>query len=51
MRDGVDWTEKDVIRYDYQIMDDAYWLCEKAGYKIVIKSKSGEIEEDQEINK
>ncbi len=28
---------KDVIKYDYQLMDDAYWLLTKCGYKIVHK--------------
>lgn len=26
---------KDVIKYDYQLLDDAYWLLSKNGYKIV----------------
>ncbi|HIT50349.1 MAG TPA: hypothetical protein IAD46_04920, partial [Candidatus Pelethenecus faecipullorum] len=26
---------KDVIKYDYQLLDDAYWLLTKNGYKIV----------------
>lgn len=29
--------ECDVIKYDYQIMDDAFWLLDKNGYKIVRK--------------
>ena len=28
-RDGVSENETDVIKYDYQIMDDAMWLLEK----------------------
>ena len=28
---------KDVIKYDYQIMDDAHWLLTKCGYKIIRK--------------
>ena len=27
----------DVIKYDYQLMDDAYWLLTRNGYKIVHK--------------
>ena len=27
--------KKDVIKYDYQLMDDAYWLLAHNGYKIV----------------
>ena len=27
----------DVIRYDFQLMDDAVWLLESCGYKIVEK--------------
>lgn len=34
-RDGVSEEEKDVIKYDYQIMDDAYWLLTANGFKIV----------------
>ena len=29
----------DVIKYDYQLMDDAWWLLDKNGYKIVKKKK------------
>lgn len=31
--------ETDVIRYDYQIMDDLVWLLHKNGYKIVKKEE------------
>lgn len=34
-RDGADEASKDVIKYDYQIMDDAYWLLDKNGYEII----------------
>lgn len=34
-RDHADELEKDVIKYDYQLMDDAYWLLKSCGYKIV----------------
>ena len=34
-RDGCDELEADVIKYDYQLLDDAHWLLEKNGYKIV----------------
>ncbi len=37
LRDGVSWQERDVIRYDYQIMDEAFWLSNKVGLKIVEK--------------
>ncbi len=30
----------DVIKYDYQLMDDAYWLLTKSGYKIIKKDKN-----------
>lgn len=30
-------ARKDVIKYDYQLMDDAYWLLTKCGYKIIRK--------------
>ena len=34
-RDGCAEAEKDVIKYDYQLLDDAYWLLDKSGCKIV----------------
>lgn len=34
-RDGASEADKDVIKYDYQLLDDAYWLLSKTGYKIV----------------
>ena len=34
-RDKTDEIKKDVIKYDYQLLDDAYWLLETNGYKIV----------------
>jgi hypothetical protein len=34
-RDGCDELEADVIKYDYQLLDDAHWLLDKNGYKIV----------------
>lgn len=37
-RDGVDEADRDVIKYDYQLLDDAYWLLTKTGYKIVRKA-------------
>lgn len=39
-RDGKDEAEYDVIKYDYQILDDAYWLLNKNGYKIVKRIKN-----------
>ena len=36
-RDGVDEGEKDVIKYDYQLLDDAYWLLTRCGCKIIYK--------------
>ena len=27
--------QKDVIKYDYQLLDDAYWLLTSNGYKII----------------
>ena len=29
----------DVIRYDYQLLDDAFWLLSENGFKIVRKEK------------
>lgn len=34
-REGGNEADFDVIKYDYQILDDAYWLLSKNGYKIV----------------
>ncbi len=34
-RDGVSIAEKDVFKYDYQLLDDAYWLLTANGYSIV----------------
>ena len=36
-RDGCDEGDKDVIKYDYQLLDDAYWLVTKCGCKIIYK--------------
>lgn len=33
-RDGGNEARYDVIKYDYQLLDDAYWLLKKNGYKI-----------------
>ena len=37
-RDGVDERVKDVIPYDYQLMDDAFWLLTENGFCIVPKA-------------
>ncbi len=34
-RDNQQEIEKDVIKYDYQILDDAHWLLATNGYKII----------------
>ena len=34
-RDGLTEAQTDVIKYDYQLMDDAYWLLTQNGYEIV----------------
>jgi len=36
-RDGKSEESKDVIKYDYQLLDDAYWLLNSCGYKIIRK--------------
>ena len=36
-RDGITKEQADVISYDYQIMDDSYWLLEKSHMKIIKK--------------
>ncbi len=35
---GKSAEETDVIRYDYQLMDDAAWLLEKCGYRLIRKA-------------
>ena len=37
-RDGITVQQADVISYDYQILDDAFWLLEKEGFKMVKNS-------------
>lgn len=37
-RDNGNEADYDVIKYDYQLLDDAYWLLTKNGYKIVKRS-------------
>lgn len=37
-RDNVNEIDCDVIKYDYQLLDDAYWLLDKNEYKIVRRS-------------
>ncbi len=36
-RDETDESECDVIKYDYQLLDDAHWLLSQFGFKIVRK--------------
>ena len=36
-RDNCSEAEADVIKYDYQILDDAYWLLSSNGFKIIRK--------------
>lgn len=38
-RDGVDPIETDVIKYDYQLLDDAYWLLDKSRCGIISKDQ------------
>ncbi len=39
-RDKNTEEENDVIKYDYQLLDDAYWLLTSNGYKIVKRNGS-----------
>ena len=41
-RDGCPEVEADVIKYDYQILDDAHWLLSSNGFKIIPKRDSVE---------
>jgi len=36
-RDGSDELQEDVIKYDYQLLDDAYWILQQSNMKIVKK--------------
>ena len=36
-RSGCTEEEADVIRYDYQLLDDAHWLLSECGYEIIEK--------------
>ena len=36
-RDGVSEVKKDVIKYDYQILDDLHYFLTQGGYKIIVK--------------
>ena len=36
-RDGTQELEEDVIKYDYQLLDDAHWILKQNGQKIVKK--------------
>ncbi len=38
-RDNTNEEENDVIKYDYQLLDDAHWLLTKNGYKIIQRTK------------
>ncbi len=38
-RDNKPLAETDVIRYDYQLLDEAFWILDKTGYKIIRKQK------------
>ena len=38
-REEVDEIATDVIKYDYQLLDDAYWLLEKNNYQIIRREK------------
>ena len=38
-RDGCTEESVDVIKYDYQLLDDAYWLLTANGYKIIPNTK------------
>lgn len=37
-RDHSNELENDVIKYDYQLLDDAWWLLNENGYKIIKKN-------------
>lgn len=38
-RDKKDELETDVIKYDYQLLDDAYWLLNNNNYQIISRQK------------
>ncbi len=39
-RDNTSIKEKDVIKYDYQLLDDAYWLLTNSSYIIIKKDNN-----------
>ncbi len=39
--------DADVIKYDYQLMDDAIWLLDRSGYTVVKMKKTKEIEDNK----
>ena len=41
-RDNISEEQADVVRFDYQILDDAYWLLSTSNYKIIHKKKTCE---------
>ena len=41
-REKISEEQADVIRFDYQILDDAYWLLSTSGYKIIHKKSISE---------
>ena len=45
---GISQDEANVIRYDYRLMDNAHWLLDKSGFKIIKKQNiSSAVAEDK----
>ena len=42
VRDGCSELERDVICYDYQLMDDVIWLLKRNGYKIIARGEEND---------
>ena len=43
---GCSPSDADVIKYDYQLMDDAIWLLDRSGYTVVKTKKTKDIEDN-----
>ncbi len=46
-RDNCSESDADVIKYDFQLLDDAFWLLDKQGYAIIKKEIVKEDKEDE----
>ena len=45
--EGITLSEADVIRYDYQLMDDAIWMLDRRGYTVVKRTTDTKKDTDE----